>query len=251
MDQGEFLERLLEVMERKVHWAWPQFTSGRVSKSLLHLHFEQEYETYVRDFPVMLGWVYVSCPIAAVRGELAENLYEEETGGLVAGRPHPELFLQYPRGLGMDLSRFARIELLPKAQDYRALLDECVQRRGWEVGAAVTTLFLEGTPYERGEVDAQAAKRPEPALEEHPLVKHYGLPLEDLALTKAHRQVEGAHRASAWRVVLEHVAPAARPFVVEAMNQTLNAWLSYRDEVAFACGCTPPPSFSPFFPDPG
>ena len=140
----------------------------------------------------------------------------------------------------MDLSRFNRVELLPAARAYRGLLDDCVQRRGWEVGAAVTTLFLEGTPYERGEVDAAAPKRPEPALEEHPLVKHYGLPLDDLALTKAHRQVEGAHRASAWSVILEQVPLGARPRVVEAMEQTLRAWSAYRDEVAAACGCITP-----------
>ena len=33
--------------------------------------------------------------------------------------------------------------------------------------------------------------RATPPLHEHPLVKHYGLPLEHLALTKAHRAVEG------------------------------------------------------------
>src|SRR6185436_794519 len=102
-------------MERKVHWAWPAFTSGAVARDRLHVHFEQEYETYVRDFPVLLGRAYVQSPIAAARRELAENLYEEETGGLAAGRPHPELFLRYPEGLGMDLSRFERVQLLPGA----------------------------------------------------------------------------------------------------------------------------------------
>ena len=106
MDRGTFREQLLAVMERKNHWAWPAFTSGKVTKTLLHLHFEQEYATYVRDFPVMVGWAYVRCPVPEVRRSLAENLYEEETGGLVAGSPHPELFLEYPRGLGMDLRRF-------------------------------------------------------------------------------------------------------------------------------------------------
>ena len=77
-------------MERKVHWAWPHFTSGRVAKERLHIHFEQEYATYVRDFPIMVGWAYVQCPIAEVRRDLAENLYEEETGGIIAGRPHPD-----------------------------------------------------------------------------------------------------------------------------------------------------------------
>src|SRR5688500_1997601 len=98
-------------MERKTHWAWPAFTGGWVPRALLHHHFEQEYAAYVRDFPVLVGWAYVQCPIPAVRRLLAENLYEEETGGLVAKRPHPELFLEYPRGLGMDVSRFEQVTL--------------------------------------------------------------------------------------------------------------------------------------------
>ena len=107
VNRAEFREALLQIMERKVHWAWPTFGDGTVPRERLHLHFEQEYATYVRDFPVLVGWAYVQCPIAEVRRDLAENLYEEETGGMIAGKPHPELFLEYPRGLGMDLARFA------------------------------------------------------------------------------------------------------------------------------------------------
>src|SRR5436190_3037991 len=137
MDEAAFREGMLGVMERKVHWAWPAFTSGLVPKARLHIHLEQEYASYVRDFPVLIGRAYVQCPIAAVRRELAENLYEEETGGLVAGRPHPELFLEYPRGLGMDMRRFDHIELMPGAARYRAVLDRHTLSGPWEVAAAV------------------------------------------------------------------------------------------------------------------
>ena len=236
MDRTAFREALLAIMERKKHWAWPGFTSGRVPKERLHLQFEQEYETYVRDFPVMVGWAYVQCPIAEVRRDLAENLYEEETGGVIAGRPHPELFLEYPRGLGMDLARFARVELGTAARAFRNVLDEHTRRRGWSRACAVTTIFLEGTDHERGELDPDAPRRPAPPLEQHPLVVHYGLPLEALALTKAHRKVEGSHRAAAWRIVLDHIPAGDRAGVVDAMDRTLAAWLAYRDEVASACG---------------
>lgn len=238
MDRDGFREALLQIMERKVHWAWPHFTAGRVAKERLHIHFEQEYATYVRDFPVMVGWAYVQCPIAEVRRDLAENLYEEETGGVIAGRPHPELFLEYPRGLGMDLSRFERVELLPAARAYRAVLDDHSQRHGWAQAAAVTTIFVEGTDHERGELDPGAPKRPAPPLEDHPLVKHYGLPLDGLALTKAHRRVEGSHRAAAWRMILDHVPAAEYAGVIGAMERTLAAWQAYRDAVAAACGLT-------------
>lgn len=225
-------------MEAKEHWAWPLFTSGVVARDRLHIHFEQEYATYVRDFPVMIGRAYVQCPIAEVRRELAENLYEEETGGIAAGKPHPELFLEYPRGLGMDLSRFDQVELLPAAAAFRSVLDDLTQHHGWEVAAAVTTLFLEGTRYERGEIDESAPRRPAEPLERHPLVVHYGLPVDGLALTRAHRKVEGNHRASAWRCILGHTTPASRPAVIAAMREVLAAWLSYRDGVATACGLT-------------
>ena len=104
------------------------------------------------------------------------------------------------------------------------------------VAAAVTTLFLEGTPHDRGELDPTAPRRPEPPLEAHPLVVHYQLPLAALALTKAHRQVEGGHRIAAWRIVLDHTEPTARAGVVAAMAEVLAGWQTYRDEVAAACG---------------
>jgi len=236
VERHDFREELLAVMERKHHWAWPAFTNGLVDPARLHIHLEQEYATYVRDFAVLVGRAYVACPLALVRRELIENVYEEETGALHAGRAHAELFLEYPEGLGMDLSRFGSVALLPAAARYRAYLDDATQNGGWEVAAAVATLFVEGTRYERGELDPTAERRPAPPLEEHPLVRHYGLPLERLALTRAHRGVEGEHRAAAWRIVLDHVAFAARKRVVQAMQQALEHWLLYRDDVAAASG---------------
>lgn len=234
MDRAAFREALLRVMERKQHWAWAGFTSGEVPKEKLHIHLEQEYAVYVRDFPVLVGRAYVQCPIASVRRALAENLYEEETGGLVAKRPHPELFLEYPRGLGMDLSRFEAVVLGPRAARYREVIDEATSGRGWDIAAAVVTIFIEGTAKDRAEIEGRSPAPP--PLEEHPLVKHYGLSLEHLALTKAHRHVEGEHRAAAWSMIVEHAAPDRSAALLATMERALEAWLAYRDEVAEACG---------------
>jgi pyrroloquinoline-quinone synthase len=237
MDREAFTEALLGVMEAKEHWAWSHFTQGNVRRDLLHIHLEQEYATYVRDFPVLVARAYVTCPIPEVRRDLIENVFEEETGRLGAGRPHPELFLEYPRGLGMDITRFERVELLAGARVYREYLDRCTLHDAWDVAAAVTTLFLEGTKFDRGELVSGAPRRPIPDLTEHPLVKHYGLPLEALALTRAHRNVEGGHRAAAWRSILDHVQqPARQEAVLAAMRGVLERWLGYRDDVAAACG---------------
>jgi pyrroloquinoline-quinone synthase len=171
-----------------------------------------------------------------VRRALAENLYEEETGGLAAGRPHPELFLEYPRGLGMDLGRFEKVALLPAARIYRDFLDQAIQRHGWEIAAAIVTIFIEGTKEDRAAIDLSAPRPAGAPLGEHPLVKHYGLDVSYLALTKAHQKVEGDHRAEAWNSILEFVPPAKREAVVSAMERALRHWILYRDQVAHACG---------------
>ncbi|HKY06911.1 MAG TPA: iron-containing redox enzyme family protein, partial [Candidatus Binatia bacterium] len=181
------------------------------------------------------GRAYVRCPIPAIRRSLAENLYEEETGGLVAGSPHPLLFLEYPRGLGMDLSRFEHVQLLPAAERYRHFLDEATQRYGWDIAAAIVTIFVEGSSDERAALARDRSFTPSP-LEDHPLVKHYGLPIEKLALTKAHREVEGDHRQAAWSAILENVSPMRRGAVIRTMEEALDLWSKYRDEVAEICG---------------
>ena len=62
MNSDTFVEELLVIMEAKVHWAWPAFTRGLVLREKLHIHFEQEYEVYVRDFPTLIGRGFVQCP---------------------------------------------------------------------------------------------------------------------------------------------------------------------------------------------
>ena len=76
------------------------------------------------------------------------------------------------------------MELLPAAKEYRRFLDEAIQHYGWEIAAAIVTIFIEGTKDERAIIDPSIAKLPPPPLEDHPLVKHYGMALEHLALPK-------------------------------------------------------------------
>src|SRR5688500_18600667 len=213
MNRSEFQEKLLSVMERKTHWSNEAFATGGVARDRMHVHFEQEYATFVRDFPILVGRAYIQCPIASVQRDLAENLYEEETGAIAAGKPHPVLFLEIPKRFGCDMRRFERVALLPGARKYRDVLDRHALGRRWEAAAAATTIFIEGTQYERGELDPRAPKRPMPRLEQHPLHVHYALPLSALELPRIHRTVEGGHRAAAWRTILDHVDASKRETV--------------------------------------
>jgi pyrroloquinoline-quinone synthase len=234
-------ERLLSVMDRKDHWAWPHFGRPGLSKEQLLIHFRHEFQTYVRDFPVLLARTLGLGPPAGVRAALAENIFEEQTGKLSLGVPHPELFLEMMDGLGYRRSDLETTDppLEPEAIAYRRFLDDVSATGPWQIGAAVLTIFVEGSKNERAEMAGQ--KRDEVPLEqamrEHPLVRVHGCPPEKMRLVQVHRLVEGGHRDDAWAMVLEHVtddATAAR--VGDAVEKALASWLLYRDGVARRIG---------------
>jgi pyrroloquinoline-quinone synthase len=239
-------EQLLSVMDRKDHWAYPHFSEGRATRPQLLLHYQQEYEVYVRDFPVLLSRVHARCPVAEVRRDLAENLYEEETGGLSRGRPHPELFLEMMGGLGFEPARFEAIDLIPEAAAYRAFVDQVTTRRPWIEGAALVTIFIEGSREDRLRVgegargDHGAGADLEKELRGHFLVQHYGVDPRFLDLKRAHHQVESGHRRMAWKMVLDHArGRTAALRLTKVLQRSLDLWLLYRDGVARACGIAP------------
>lgn len=234
-------DRLLSLLDRKHHWAWPWFAEGRVPLQRLLPHFQQEWEVYVRDFPVMLARILGHSPPQRVCGLLAANIYEEQTGGISGTAPHPELFLRMMEGCGYSRSAFARVELLPAARAYRDFLDQVSWGKPWVRGAAVLTIFVEGSVHERRELaslDAapQTDAEIEAALLQHPLVRFHKLDPKFLELQRVHRKVEGGHRRDAWDGVVGHVPPGSEDQVVEAVSRALSLWLAYRDDVAQACG---------------
>jgi pyrroloquinoline quinone (PQQ) biosynthesis protein C len=228
-----FRARLLSVMDRKDHPSYWRLMGPGATRQQLFAHYLQEWKVYVRDFPVFLSRVHARCPDSEVRQELAENLYEEETGGISGGGPHGELFLHMMEGLGYDRARFDRGRLLPTSRAYRDFLDRATQRAPWIEGLAIATIFVEGSRNDRKEISGAAA--PSEPLETDPLVVNHGLDPRFLRLKQVHRKVEGGHRLSAWRAVLTHATtPRERERVLAAMERALALWLAYRDGVARA-----------------
>lgn len=238
---SQFREQILSLMDRKHHWAWPRFADGRLTKAQLKVHFQQEYAVYVRDFPVFLARLHGRNPPPRVRRMLAQNIYEEDTGGLSLGRSHPDLFLTMMEGLGFNQKDFERTTLLPASRAYRAWLDAVSNRRDWVVGAAVCTIFVEGSVNDRREILAPSRPKTKTEIEaivaDHPLVRHHGAPPSCMDLIRAHQTVEAGHRHDAYDMVLGHATRAAQQkAVLAALKKSLALWLRYRDGVARACG---------------
>lgn len=241
MTISRFQEEMLRVMDRKHHWAWPTFSDGSATVDQLKRHFQQEYAVYVRDFPVLLARIHGRNPPSSVRRMLAENIYEEDTGGLSLGKSHPELFLQMMTGLGFSGQTFENIRLLPGARRYRAWLEHASNHRDWVVGAAVMTVFVEGSVKDRKELTEpskpKTAEEIEATVQQHPLVRHYGLPQDAMDLIRSHQMVEAGHRHDAYHMVVNHAkAPVQQQTILRYLKRSLSLWTAYRDGVAQACG---------------
>lgn len=242
---SQFREQLLGLMDRKHHWAWPQFADGTLAKDRLKIHFQQEYAVYVRDFPVFLARIHGQNPPIPVRRMLAGNIYEEDTGGLSLGKSHPELFLVMMEGLGFSAKDFESVRLLPASRAYRAWLDAVSIRRDWVTGAAVLTIFVEGSINDRQEILAPSKPKTkdeiETAIARHPLVRHHGAPPACMDLIRAHQAVEAGHRHDAYDMVVGHAVTAVQQKAVLAcLKKSLALWLRYRDGIARACGLHKP-----------
>jgi pyrroloquinoline quinone (PQQ) biosynthesis protein C len=207
----------------------------------LKQHFQQEYAVYVRDFPVLLARIHGHNPPPSVRRMLAENIYEEDTGGLSLGKSHPELFLQMMGGLGYPARTFEKVKLLPGARRYRAWLERASHHRDWVVGAAVMTVFVEGSIKDRKELAEPSKPRTpeeiESTVQQHPLVRHYGLPQDAMDLIRSHQMVEAGHRHDAYHMVVNHAKTRSQQeTILRYLNRSLTLWTAYRDGVARACG---------------
>lgn len=240
LPRNAFRERLLGIMDRKHHWAWPHFSSSLVTKRQLQIHFQQEYAVYVRDFPVLLARVHGKNPPRPVRTILAENIYEEDTGGLSFGQAHPELFLQMMEGLGFRRTAFEDIILLPASRRYRQWLDGVTGQPDWLPGAAVLTIFVEGSMYDRQEILHPSPPKTVAEIEDivvkHPLVQHHGLDPARMNLIRAHQKVEAGHRQAAYEIVMNHaIEPRQQQAVIGHLEEALGYWLDYRNGVARAC----------------
>lgn len=232
-------ERLLAVMDRKTHPAWLAFGKGEAPRDAILGAYQQEWEVYMRDFPVLLARVLGNVPpdLPSVRVHLAETLYEEQTGGVSRSAPHTALFLRLmTEGLGAPRADFDEVTLTPSSQALREWLDEVTRSETWILGAAVLGVFMEGSSQDRAVLDGPRAMRTQSDVDErvaqHPLVRHYKVPLEAMEAARVHLRFDPIRRHDAWKMVLDHAKGEEHDLLVTTIETTLDRWLAYRGELA-------------------
>jgi pyrroloquinoline-quinone synthase len=104
---GDIAEKHL--LKHPFYLAWVR---GELSKEGLR-DYARQYYHHVAAFPTYLSAVHANCDDQATRKQILSNLIDEE-----AGLPnHPELWVKFAQGLGVEDVDFAKTEKQPETQN--------------------------------------------------------------------------------------------------------------------------------------
>jgi pyrroloquinoline-quinone synthase len=205
------------------HPLWLRIAEGRVPRAALG-PFAVQFFLQVREFPRAVSALHSSCPDADQRVELAESLYEEETGRISGCNvSHPELFIRFGEAVGAARTAMERGVPLPATA---ALIDwflESTRDRPFIEGAAATNLAAEGQVPGAFGPFARALER------------HYGCSAEQVAFWDVHEHADRDHSAVGDHIVVRLATTAAlQSDVRRAVARSLDLWWGFFDGIARA-----------------
>jgi len=205
------------------HPLWLRIVEGGLPRAALR-PFVVQFFLQVREFPRAVSALHSSCPDAGQRIELAESLYEEETGRISGCNvSHPELFIRFGEGVGVPRAAMVDGAPLPATA---ALIDwfaRSTKERPFIEGAAATNLAAEGQVPGAFGPFARALER------------HYGCAREQVAFWDVHEQADREHSAIGDHVVVRlATTPALQADVRRAVARSLELWWRFFDGIAAA-----------------
>jgi len=205
------------------HPLWLEIADGKLGREQLK-RFAVQFFLQVREFPRAVSAMHANCPIPEERMDLAENIYEEETGRISGcNKPHPELFIQFGEAVGLSRAEMVEGQPLPAT---RALIDWfelSTKQRSFIEAAAAINLAAEGqVPGAFGPM----ARR---------LQENYGLSKEAVEFWDIHEMADADHSDVGDHIVVHHATDAAtQARVRDALQHSLDAWWQFFDGIQAA-----------------
>ena len=178
----------------------------------------------VREFPRAVSALHSSCTDAEQRIELAESLYEEETGRISGCNvSHPELFMRFGEGVGVPRDAMTGGAPLPTTAALIEWFQRSTREHPFIEGAAATNLAAEGQVPGAFGPFARALER------------HYGCTREQVAFWDVHEQADREHSAIGDHVVVRlATSPDLQDTVRRAVARSLETWWRFFDGIADA-----------------
>ena len=205
------------------HPLWREIADGKLSRAQLKF-FAVQFFLQVREFPRAVSAMHANCPFPKERMELAESVYEEETGRLSGcNQPHPELFIRFGEALGLRRAELVEGRPLPAT---RALIDWfelSTKQRSFIEAAAAMNLAAEGQVV--GAFGPMARR----------LQKNYGLSREAVEFWDVHEIADAEHSQVGDSIVVRHATDSAtQARVRDALQHSLDAWWQFFDGIQAA-----------------
>ena len=207
------------------HPLWRRIEEGKLPRVGLG-SFAVQFFLQVREFPRAVSALHSSCPDAHERVELAESLYEEETGRISGCNvSHPELFIRFGEGVGLARAALVDGVALPATTALIGWFEESTREHPFIEGAAATNLAAEGQVPGAFGPFARALER------------HYGCTPEQVAFWDVHEHADREHSAVGDHIVVRMaVTPELQAGVRRAVAKSLELWWRFFDGIAAAAG---------------
>jgi pyrroloquinoline-quinone synthase len=144
MYRSQFETAICEaVMEYSMlkHPFYVAWTEGKLSQPVL-AEYAKQYYAHVRAFPTYVSAVHSQCEEVSIRQELLENLIEEERGD----ENHPELWLRFAEGLGVNRDEVRNAKLLPSTEDSVTRLKALTRSEDYREGLAALYAYESQIP---------------------------------------------------------------------------------------------------------
>lgn len=132
--QQTFLAQLDAVIEQHhllKHQFYQLWNEGKLTLTALQ-EYAQEYYLQVHNFPTYVSATHAACDDLDIRKMLLENLIEEEQGP----NHHPELWLRFAEGLGVERSAVLERDHLPETRESVQTLKRLARSENPAVGLA-------------------------------------------------------------------------------------------------------------------
>ena len=202
------------------HPVWRRIADGAVPREALPI-FAAQFFLQVREFPRAVSALHAACPFPDERRELAESLYEEETGRISGcGLPHPELFIRFGEALGMAREEMTAADPLPGTAALIDWFELSTRQRSFIEGAAAITLAAEGQVPDAFGPFARA------------LEKHYGLSRDAVAFWDVHETADREHSDVGASIVVQYAnTPEWKERVRRAVGRSLDRWWGFFDDI--------------------
>ncbi len=218
LEKDEFLRKLdATIAEHAMldHPFYQLWNDGKIPKETID-EYSKQYYAHVRYFPRYVSATHAACDDIKTRQLLLENLCEEDEGE----DNHPELWLRFADGLGVDRDAVRNADILDKVRESVDMMVELTRSEDFRDGLAALYAYESQIP------EVAKTKR-------EGLAKFYGIDSDRaVAFFTVHEKADIIHSAVERELIVDHCKTEAdQKRVLDAADRSAKALWHFLDGV--------------------